>query len=379
MRLHRFPIIPALFLLFLVLVVLPALAPALAATAPLPSVTYAVIGEGAERNARHFMGRIEAVNVVDVHTRTAGFIKAIGFREGQMVQAGDLLFEMDPELYLAEVEQAKARVASEEARFELAELMNNRMQPLARTNTVSQADADRAHADFITTRAALAQATAALHARELELSYTRITAPITGRVGLTPFSVGSFVNAGSGALVNIVQLDPVRVVISVREKDFIEAVQPDGDNRWDVASDSFAPVLRLANGSVYTEKGTFDSIGNQINPNTGTVDLRARFANPNRMLLPGGVVDVTLSPEDAPLRPLVPAMALQQDRDGFFVLALDDNDSVVIQRITLGIQVDQDYTVTGGLKVGDRVIVEGVQRVQSGIKVNPVAASPLMP
>ena len=367
--------LPALFSAILLLLALPALA----AQAPLPSVTFAVIGEKAENDTRHFMGRIEAINSVDVYSRTLGFIKKIHFKEGQMVQQGDLLFEIDPEMHEAEAEQARARVASEAARFELAEIMNNRMQPLARTNTVSQTDADRTYADYITTKAALAQAQAALNARELELGYTRIVSPLSGRIGLTDVNAGSLVTPNSGPLVNIIQLDPVRVVISVREKDFIDAVQANGQNAWAATNNDFAPMLRLANGTQYPEKGVFDAIGNQINPGTGTVALRARFANPNRVLLPGGVVDVALTPKDSPMRPVVPATALQQDRDDFFVLALDDKNTVAIQRVTLGRQVEQNYIVTDGLKVGDRVIVEGIQRVRGGMKVNPVAASSLVP
>ncbi|WP_211228759.1 efflux RND transporter periplasmic adaptor subunit [Desulfovibrio cuneatus] len=353
-------------------------APALGAEgAPLPAVTFAVVQKRAASQPLQYLGRIESPNFVQVHTRTEGFVKTLNFKEGQMVKAGDVLFELDPAVHQSAVDQAQAQVASAQASLALTEVLYARLTPLARTRAVSQTDADRALADRDVARAALAQAEAALRARELELSFTRITAPIAGRVGTTDISVGSFVNAASPALIDIAQLDPIRVVIAVRERDFISATLGDDKLPLDLFGKDFAPQLRLANGKIFPDLGKFDSIGNRINEQTGTVEVRARFPNPKSLLLPGGVVDVTLTAQEPPTLPAVPAAALQQDLEGFFVLLLEQDDTVAVRRVTLGPQMDQEFIVSTGLVAGDKVIVDGLQRVRPGSQVRPVPATPV--
>ena len=341
--------------------------------APIPSVTFALVETRPASQPLTFLGRIESISFVDVRTRTEGFIQNIHFREGQMIEAGALLFEIDPSLHLARVQQSKAQVASAEAALNLAEIMLARIEPLARTRAVSQTDADRARADRDIARAQLAEANAALATVELDLSFTKVLAPIAGRVGNTSFDVGSFVNTASGSLVSIAQLDPIRVVISVRERDFIAATLNDGAALpLDLFGKDFSPQIRLANGKVYPDRGTLDSISNQIDIRTGTVEVRARFPNPAYLLLPGGTADVTLDAENPPMVPVVPAASLQQDQKGFFVLLITDDSTVEVRYVRLGRQMEQGFIVQEGLQAGDRVIVEGLQRVRSGVKVSPV-------
>ena len=366
-----FPLLPLLLLAVFLAI------PAFAAT-PNPTVTYSVIEEQPEYLPRRYMGRVETPNFVDIRVRTEGFIQKIHFTEGQMVKQGDLLFEIDPAMYEANVEQAAAQVKGAEATMELANLMNTRLQSLAQTNAVSRADADRAFADLAVARAGVLQAQASLDARKLELGYTKIVAPISGRIGLTTVSAGSFVNVATPAVVNIVQLDPIRVVIGVRESDFISAASGKPASEFRFTKDNFRPVLRLANGEQFPETGVFASLGNQISPQTGTVEVRALFANPNRVLLPGGVVDVSFSAQNPPMRPVVPVAALQQDRSGFFVLVIEGKNTVSIRKVTLGAQTGEAFIVQEGLKAGEKVVVEGLHRVRPGSTVNPIAATPLM-
>ncbi len=341
---------------------------------PPPAVTFAVIGQQPASQPLNYLGRIEAINHVDVNTRTDGFIQAIHFVEGQMVTAGDLLFEIDPNVHQSAVDQAKAQVAAAEATLSLASVALSRVEALFPTRAASQADVDRARADRDVARANLAQAQATLQARELTLGFTRITAPISGRIGHTRFAVGSYISPTSGTLVDIVQLDPIRVVIAIKEQDFISATLQDSRLHLDLLGKDFAPQLRLANGKIYTQRGVLDSIDNKIDQQTGTVDVRARFANPDHILLPGGVVDVNLDATEPPMVPAVPISALQQDQTGHFVLVLDDKDAVVVRPVKLGMQLGQDFEVRDGLAVGERVIVEGLQRVRPGMTVRPVPA-----
>lgn len=349
----------------------------LAQTATLPTVGVVIIGKEPASQPLHYLGRVEAIHSVDVFTRTEGFIQKVNFTEGEMVSVGDLLFEINPDVHQSEIEQAAARVGSAEASLNLAELTFRRLDTLARNSATSRADSDKARADRDIARANLTQAQANQRAMELRLSFTRITAPIAGRIGHTRFDVGSFISPASGSLVDIVQLDPIRVVISIREHDFISATANDSRLHLDLLGKDFSPQLRLANGKIYPTRGTFGSIDNRIDIQTGTVDVRARFANPANLLLPGGAVDVTLDATEPPLVEVVPIAALQQNQSGHFVLMLDKDDTVVVRPVTLGMQLGQTFAIEKGLAVGDRVIVEGLQRVNAGMKVNPVPAMPM--
>jgi len=179
--------------------------------APLPAVTVAVIEQSQPERTLHYLGRIESIQTVEVKTRTEGFIANRLFTDGQMVNAGDLLYEIEPALHHSAVAQAQAQLDSATASANLAQVNLTRLQQLGNNRAVSRADIDAAAAERDTTRAAVAQARAMLDTQKLQLSYTRIYAPIAGRIGHSRFHVGSLINAASGTLVNIVQLDPIRV------------------------------------------------------------------------------------------------------------------------------------------------------------------------
>ena len=342
-----------------------------------PTVTFAVIGKMPASQPLRYLGRVEAINSVSVFTRTEGFIQKIHFKEGQMVKAGDLLFEINPDVHISEVDQANAVVSGSEAALELAEIMFKRLQNLADSNAVSRADADKARADRDIARASLLQAEATLRARELNLGFTKITAPISGRIGHTRFTTGSFINTGSGSLVDIVQLDPIRVVIPIIERDFISASSNDQRLSFDLLGKDFKPQIRLANGAIYPKLGVMDFIDNTISVQTGSVNVRARFDNPDLLLLPGGAVDVTLDSVQPPFTEVVPIAALQQDQEGHFVLLVNENNQVEVRRVTVGQQLNQYFIVDSGLKEGERVIVLGLQRVRAGMTVNPIPYRPL--
>ena len=348
-----------------------------AAEMPLPSVSVATIEKKPASKALRYLGRIEAIHAVDVHTRTDGFIQKVNFAEGQMVKEGDILFEINPAVHQAERDQAAAAVRNAEAALSLAEINLTRLDGLLRRNAVSRAEVDTAQANRDMADAALGQAKATLQTRELFLGFTKIFAPISGRIGHTRFDTGSYISPASGSLVDVVQLDPIRVVISIRERDFISATLQDKQLHLDLLGKDFAPQLRLANGKIYPYRGEFDSLSNRIDVQTGSVEVRARFTNPQQVLLPGGVTDVSLDAQNPPLLPVVPISALQQNRDGHFVLVVDKDNTVAVRPVVLGMQLDQTFVVTEGLAEGEQVIVEGLQRVRPGMKVNPLAAMPL--
>ena len=337
---------------------------------PLPVVGTVTIATQTEGVNRTYLGRLEAVQSVNVASRTEGFIARRVFEEGQFVNAGDLLYEIEPALHKSAVAQAKAQLDSANATARHAQTHLNRIQRLGDARTVSQSDVDAAVAARDTARAAVAQAQAALKTQELQLSYTRITAPISGRIGVSHFHNGSLVNPASGTLTEIVQLDPVRVVISVNERDFLSASQNTGSIEQAMSGKNMALSLRLSDGSPYMAAPTFESLGNRIDAQTGTVAVRLAVANPQHRLLPGGTVNVLAEPQSDARLPVVPANALQQNQAGHFVLLVNAQQQIEARPVRLGAQNPQGYFVLEGLQGGDKVVTEGLQWIQPGMKVS---------
>ncbi|WP_227729916.1 efflux RND transporter periplasmic adaptor subunit [Yersinia proxima] len=372
------------FLMLCFLTLLGISAQSVMAAAPLPAVTVAVVTSAIPDSALQFLGRVEAIQAVDVTTRTEGFIAARLFTEGQMVKQGDLLYEIDPALHQASVTQAQAQLDSATASANHAQVNLTRIQRLGNNRSVSQAEVDEAQAQRDISRAAVAQAQANLQIQQLQLSFTRIYAPITGQIGHSRFNVGSLINPASGTLVSIVQLDPIRVAIAVNERDYITATYQlsttgaaSARDNSALAFEHFTPRIQLANGKQYPESGVFESVDNQIDKQTGTVTIRTRFDNPRHLLLPGGVVNVSLAAETAKAVTAIPIAALQQNKQGHFVLVVTDKDQVEVRPVTLGEQFEQQYEVKDGLKVGERVIVSGLQHVRPGMIVSASVAMPL--
>ncbi|PHI29368.1 efflux RND transporter periplasmic adaptor subunit [Budvicia aquatica] len=371
--LNRNSVILSCYLLVLGLFGLSVIGLSAAPAAPLVSVNVALTRLATPENARQYLGRIEAMQMIDVTTRTEGFITERLFTDGQMVKEGDVLFEIDPALHQTAVALAEAQLESAKANAQHAQVNLNRLQQLGASRSASQAAVDEARAQRDMTRAAVAQSEANLRLQQIQLSYTRITSPITGQVGQSRFHVGSLINPASGSLVNIVQLDPIRIAIAINEKDYISA-RYKGTKGND--SLSYIPQIRLSNGKLYSESGTFDSIDNQIDTQTGSVVIRTRFNNPQHLLLPGGVVSVSLLPEEPETVTMVPIAALQQNKQGHFVLVVDKENKVEVRPVQLGRQFQQEYEVVEGLKADEQVIVSGIQHVRAGMTVNahPVAS-----
>ncbi|MDO9501496.1 efflux RND transporter periplasmic adaptor subunit [Falsiroseomonas sp.] len=356
-----------------VVVVLLNLALALPATAqptpPPPAVVVAeVVAEPVSRPAE-FVGRMEAIRSLDLRARVQGFVTEVPFEEGSAVRRGDPLFLLDPSQHEAELASAEAQLSRAQATAEEAQRSLGRSTELRRTNTVPQARVDEAQAIYDGARADVLAAEAAVRLARLTLSYTRIEAPIDGRIGRANFSTGALVGPDSGALARVVQLQPLRVVFSVTEGmivDFREAQRREG-----AAVPDMTLRLRLPNGSLYDRPGRFDFLDSEVASNTGTVAVRAIFDNPDEILLPGQFVTVIVAARAPEMRPLVPFSAVQRDREGAFVFVLGENDTVARRRIETGARLARGWSVTSGLAAGETVVVQGTQRLRDGLAVRP--------
>lgn len=341
--------------------------------AALPAVAVTTLTSENVAQPARYLGRIEAMRAIDVVSRTEGVVAERGFLDGETVKAGQLLFAIEPAEHQAALARTEAQVSNARAQANNAQQHLSRLQRLGAGTAVSKSELDSATASRDMARAALKEAQALLQTQRLNLGYTRITAPVSGRAGHSNVHEGTLINPARGPLVTLKQIDPVRVVIAVSERDYIAASQHGLVGNPTLANQVLTPTLQLANGEVYPVTGEFASVDNRIDSQTGTLAVSLRFANPQQLLLPGGVVNVQLLPKER-AQLLLPVAALQQDAQGYFALKVNQDQRVESVRITLGEQIDQHYVVTSGLQAGDRVIVAGVQRVRPGMQVAPTEA-----
>jgi membrane fusion protein (multidrug efflux system) len=320
-----------------------------------------------------FVGRVEAINSVDIRARVEGFIDERPFDEGQMVEEGQVLFQIEPASYQASLQAAQAALAGAQASLREAESTLQRNQQLSQNQTVSQATLEQAQAARDKAQADVLSAQANVRQAELNLGYTTIKSPISGRIGQAAFSVGSLVGPTSNPLARVVQIDPIRVVFSVSDRTILQ-LRAETNASQEELSKRYIPTLRLSTGAPYPDSGTIEFVGNEIDPQTGTLPVWARFPNPQSLLTPGQFVTVVARPSQVQRSPVVPVGAIQQDRNGRFVLILDDDGKVAMRRIRVGAQVGQNRIVEEGLKGGERLIVEGLQNARPGVVVQAVQA-----
>lgn len=354
-----------------------ALTPARAQQAPsAPAVIVQKVVDAPAMAPLRFNGQIEAIEAVDLQARITGFLKAKLFQQGATVKAGEVLFEIEPDPLLASRDAAQAQVARATANQNATRQTLNRTRTLANRNTASQASLDDAQAAFDIATADVQSAEAALATARLNLSYTEIKSPIDGTIGRSLFSVGNLVSPGSGTLARIVQLDPVRVVFSIPDRTLID-IREKIAGGGAVNPESFKLVLTLANGTQYNENGRIQFIDNEVNAQTGTVALRALFANPDLLLVPGQVVAVNVIDETAIDLPAVPMSSVLQDRQGKYVFVLNEGNTVSRRPIVTGARVGNAWAVTDGLKAGETIVVEGLQRIADGQAVSPLDQTPV--
>lgn len=341
--------------------------------APPPAVIVTEVEAERINEPFEFVGRVEAIEAVDLRARVRGFVQERLFEEGEDVEAGQLLFIIEPDEYEAQLASARAELSRAQANLQEAERELARNRTLFERGVVAQATLDTAIASAEAARAEVQAAEAAVRSAELDLEYTRITAPIDGRIGRALVSVGSLVGPDTGPLARIVQLNPIRVVFSLSEAALVDlklTLPGEGKTEAELAQ-TFVPRIRLPNGTMYPDEGRITFINNEVDPSTGTVAVRARFANPQAILLPGQFVTVVVRQEEAESLPVVPAPAVQVDREGSYVLVLDAESRVEQRRVTLGARSGQDWAIEQGLQPGEVVIVQGIQKVRPGMVVAP--------
>ena len=348
--------------------------PAASAAAPPPAVTVAPVQTGDVTDKHEFVGRVEAVNKVDLEARVTGFLEKRLFEEGEEVKAGDLLFVIEQPPYQAAVNQRQAELASAEADKANTAAQLKRGEELVKNGNIPKSEVDIRRADDQMAAASIQGAQAGLEEAQINYGYTEIHAPIDGKIGQAAYDFGNRVGPDSGALATIVSQEPMYVTFPVSAAIIVQTQKEAGGTL--PAPSSFVVRIKLPDGSDYEHPGKIDFLSNQVAQGTDTLTARAVFPNPQRLLVDGQFVSVTVESGQPVTALVVPQGAVPVDQAGPYVLVVGTDNKVEQRRVALGAPAGTNVVVQSGLKQGERIIVGGIQKVRPGMQVAAKEAPP---
>src|SRR6201996_4928614 len=336
-----------------------------AAPTIVPEVDVATVVQKTITDWQSYSGRLEAVEKVDVRSQVPGTIVSVNFKDGALVKKGDTLFVIDPRPYAAEVDRAEAQLAAAQARTGYTQSDWERAQRLLADNAIAKRDYDEKQNAAREASANLKAAQAAVETARINLGYTKIVAPVSGRVSRAEITVGNVISAGATAapLTTLVSVSPIYASFDADEQTYLQYLSRAKDG-------SKVPVeLGLADESGYSRKGVIQSVDNRLDTSSGTIRVRARFDNADGALLPGLYARVKVGGSEPHPALLIDDAAIGTDQDKKFVFVVDKDDHVAYREIQQGDLQGNLRVVKSGLHAGDRIVVNGTQRVRPGAQI----------
>lgn len=337
------------------------------AAMPLPQVDVATVLQRDVVDWQTYSGRLEAVDKVDVRPLVSGTIVSVNFKDGSLVKKGDTLFVIDPRPYQAEVDRAAAQLAAAQAQAGYAQSDWARAQRLITDNAIAKRDYDQKQNDARAAAANVKAAEAALETARINLGYTRITAPVAGRVSRAEITLGNVVSAGANAapLTTLVSVSPIYASFDADEQTYLDYLSH-------LKAGTPVPVqLGLADETGYSRTGTIESVDNRLDTASGTIRVRARFDNADGALVPGLYARIKVAGSKPHQALLVDEAAIGTDQYKKYVLALDSAGHVDYRPVQLGSEQGNLRVIASGLQPGDKIVVDGLQRVRPGAQVQP--------
>jgi RND family efflux transporter MFP subunit len=333
-----------------------------------------------------WIGTLDGFTNADVRAEVTGYLMRQGYQEGAFVKKGQLLFEIDPRPFQAALDQAQGQLAQAKAQLATAEAVQVRTQldvekytPLVKVQAASQQDLDNSVQNNLAAKASVENAKAliktdeaAVETARINLDFTRLIAPIDGIAGQAQLQVGALVNLGSGPVTSVSTVDPIKVYFTVGEPQYLAWRKRFPTETSRLAADKNLRLeLILADGSTYAHEGTFYFADRQVNESTGAIRIAGLFPNPANILRPGGYGKVRAVIRVQPDALLVPQRAVSELQGSYQVAVVDNENKVGIRTVTVGDRVGNEWIIADGVKPGERVIAEGVQKVRPGMRVNP--------
>jgi membrane fusion protein (multidrug efflux system) len=343
---------------------------------PPPEVSVIEVQPGDKPVTFEFVGSTASSQQVEVRARVDGFLNERLYTEGSIVKLGQVMFQMDPKPFEAQLAAAKGALAEQQARLWTAQANLKRIKPLTEANAVSKKDLDDATGRMNSAAAAVEMAKAEVDTAQLNLGYTTINAPVTGVSSYARIQNGAYVNQQSGPLTYVAQLDPMWVDFSISEDEMLKLQEQRKNGRLRFPeNDAFVVDIVLSDGSIYPKTGRIFFRDANYSSQTGTFLLRATFENPDGILRPGQFVRVQVKGAIRPDAILVPQTAVLQGARGFFVWVVDKDGKAQTRPVEVGDWQGDNWFIFKGLSAGDRVITDGLIRLATGVPVKVVAGS----
>jgi len=343
-------------------------------TPPPPVVEVVTVEQKDVPIFQEWVGTLDGyVNAV-IRPQVTGYLIRQNYREGELVKKGQILFEIDPRTFQASLDQAMAQLSQQKARHETTKASLARIRPLAEKNAVSQKDLDDAVGAELSTRSSVEAAQAAVENAKLNLGFTKITSPVDGIAGIAKAQLGDLVGPNMQTeLTAVSTVNPIKVYINVSEQEYLKAREGNRN------IEEIPLQLILADGSVYPHKGKFALSDRQVDPTTGTIKIGTVFSNPNNILRPGGFGLLRAQMEVKKGAILVPQRAVGEIQGKTLIAVVGADNKVELRPVKVGGQVGSDWMISEGLKSGETIVVEGIQKVKSGMPVSPKPFTPGAP